>query len=176
MDAPTFMDTLTVPNVALVVVTGQLVFKCVKKWLGRSTASRYIELAGEQFVASEQITDILDIEDVSETVDIEPKEVVRRKVKHRGLFRSYLIQVGKAKFGTPSRTGANTLCIRKFLYDECVKHGLVARHIVENLDFAVEAVYVPSKHELLAKAVRHSNTVKRRFSVSRELGGPTPSD
>lgn len=181
MASPVIMDPLNVSTAAVVVVAGQVAFKWIKYWYTKKTvAEKYIELANDELKLIERCDDYhripVDIDEVIEDIDIEPREKKRTKVKHRGLFRSFLVQTGKAKFGTPVRTAANKLCVRKFLYDQCIASGLLARHIVENLDFAVEAVFVPSRVELLAKAVSKTTIAERRREVSQELGGPLPSD
>lgn len=99
----------------------------------------------------------------------------RKYIRHNGLFKSYLVQQAKAKFGTPSRTSANVMCVRKYLYDECLRHGVVARHIAQNLDFAVEATFMPTDAELMAMAVRKTKMFQDRVEVRRALSGePTP--
>ncbi len=176
------MDSIHPSDIAVAIIVGKVGYGYVVNWWKRRNLhKKYIKVAEDDLNLTERITnndndDHIDIEDVLATVDIEERTPVRRRVRHRGLFRSYLIQVGKAKFGTPTRTAANTMCVRKFLYDECVSHGVLARHIVDNLDFAVEAVYVPSRSELLAKAVRHTKLAEIRSAVGKKLDGPTSSD
>jgi len=96
----------------------------------------------------------------------------RRKLRKRckAPFRAYLVKVGKAKFGLLKRSEANYMCVRKFLFDECVQHGLVARHIVENLDFATEMVFVPMAYELSKLAIKHTETVNNNNIVASLLG------
>jgi hypothetical protein len=69
------------------------------------------------------------------------------------------------------RTNANYLCVRKYLYDQCVEHGVLARHIAFNVDFAAEMVFVPAAWELRQAAVQGDKLVKHRCAVEGALGG-----
>lgn len=143
-------------------------------WTRKSDAVKYIELAQEHCLLDEKISvtsDTLMIEDCIESVDIVVTENPRKRVKHHGLFRNFLVVSGRAKFGCPVRSGANLLVVRKFLYDVCTEHGVLARHIAQNLDFAVELVFVPTSADLLARAVRHTKVAKKRIETRNELGG-----
>lgn len=172
-------------TVTLALTIGKLGYDwCNYWWNKKSRAARYVDLANDELRLVDASQNGLDLPveldevcpDARTDQEIESAKPVRRVVRHRGMFRSYLVQQGKAKFGSPRRTTANVLCVRKYLYDLCVEHGLLARHIVENLNFATEAVFVPTKDELLALAVHHTSLAKIRGEVADELGGPTPSD
>lgn len=60
--------------------------------------------------------------------------------------------------------------ISMFLYDECVSHGLKARHICQNLDFALEMIFVPTDDELVALSVRFTENTKRMTEIKSQLG------
>jgi hypothetical protein len=157
------------------LILGSIVLKVgyslVSKWLTKKTTRElYIEKATKSFNEVELIDSALEIDDVAENISLSDKKI--RVVKKRGLFRSYLVQVGKAKFGSPHRNAANILCVRKFLYDECEGHGLMKRHIAANLDFAVEMIFVPSRSELEALAVHHTRVSVHRDVARDSLGGP----
>jgi hypothetical protein len=94
---------------------------------------------------------------------------VTKRVSKKPLFRSYLVQMAKGKFGTPKRTKANTMAVRKFMVDLCLEHGIVARHITANVDIATALVFVYSKEELLAKAIARTELTQMRASVAQEL-------
>lgn len=163
-------------SVLVTVQIAKLVYGWGKYWYTKkSTAEKLIEIAERIVVLDEKIHDApgdLDVNDALEEVDLQVTAgKVRRRVRHHGLFRNYLVMSARAKFGCPGRTGANVLVVRKFLYDLCVEHGVLARHIVENLDFAVEVVFMPSTADLLAKAVRHTKRYEERTRVRDELGG-----
>jgi NADH/NAD ratio-sensing transcriptional regulator Rex len=125
------------------------------------------------------ITDdnVMSIDDVSSSITsaldtVDNTITVRRVIRKRSKapFRAYLVKIGKAKFGLLKRTQANYMCVRKFLYDACVDHGVLARHIVENVDFATELVFVPMAYELERMAIKHSGTVKDHRIVADLLG------
>jgi len=126
---------------------------------------------------------VLDLDDVTDkessaaldTVDV--TIVTRRSVKRRckAPFRAYLVKTGKAKFGLLKRTQANYMCVRKFLYDQCVQHGVLARHINDNLDFATELVFVPMKSDLQRLAIKKTYRTKELGAVA-DLLGRDPSD
>ena len=63
------------------------------------------------------------------------------------------------------------LVVRKYLYDICVKHGLIARHIAQHLDISTEMVFMPSREEIIALAVSHTKQSKERNKLKSELGG-----
>ncbi len=167
------MDVYNTNAVTVAVVIGSVGYSWIKHWLRkRDLVKDYIQVASDIQKHAEKDV-VLELEDVTEDVDIEVRaEKPRKRVRHHGLFKSYLVQVGKAKFGCPSRTKANELVVRKFLYDKSVEHGVIARHIAQNLDIAVQLVFVPSKSELLALAVKHTPLSKIRDEVSDKLGGP----
>jgi len=106
-----------------------------------------------------------------DAVDI--KTSVKRRVKAKAPFRSWLVKVGKAKFGLPSRTEANRMCVRKYLYDQCIDHGVLARHIWENVDFATEIVFLPTSTEMVTAALQHSKIVKNNKRMYASFGSPT---
>lgn len=116
---------------------------------------------------TETIDDVAEITTAGTVDTMDKTNAVRRKVKrrHRGSFRAYLVRIGKAHFGNLANTQANRLCVRKFLYDACVDHGVLARHIVENIDIATELVFVPTDNELRYRAVHKTNTVKRQLRL-----------
>jgi hypothetical protein len=62
------------------------------------------------------------------------------------------------------------MCVRKFLYDACVSHGVLARHINENLDFAVEMVFIPTKSDMIRMAMRKTAAVSDCTKVAALLG------
>jgi hypothetical protein len=103
---------------------------------------------------------------------IDTSVAVRRKVRKRckAPFRAYLVKIGKAKFGLLRRTEANFMCVRKYLYDECVTHGVLARHIVQNVDFAAEMVFIPMAYELEKLAIKHTQHVYDSKTVAGLLG------
>lgn len=57
------------------------------------------------------------------------------------------MQEAKNRFGTPSRTNANVLAVRKFLNDKMASHKLRPTHINKVLPLAVELVFVTSSSE-----------------------------
>lgn len=119
-----------------------------------------------------EIDDVTDIVS-SSTLDVMDNTVaVQRKVKRRqkAPFRAYLVKIGKAKFGMLKRNEANRMCVRKFLYDACVIKGVLARHIIDNIDFATEMVFIPMAYELNEMAVRHTTVAKDRDAVAAVLG------
>jgi hypothetical protein len=78
----------------------------------------------------------------------------------------------KNKFGVLSRNQANLAIVRKFVLDEMTEHGVLARHISKTIDAIVENVFVHSELELVAMAIRHTDTAKRRAQVANALAGP----
>jgi hypothetical protein len=125
-----------------------------------------------------ELTSESNIDDVTESVSataietlddtVKARRVVRKRQK--APFRAYLVKIGKAKFGCPRRNEANLMCVRKFLYDACVSHGVLARHINENLDFAVEMVFIPTKSDMIRMAMRKTAAVSDCTKVAALLG------
>jgi len=66
----------------------------------------------------------------------------------RKSYVAKLVNIGKAKFGLMTLRVANRNIVRKFLYEECVKHGLRPSHISRILDLATNLVFIPSKFEV----------------------------
>jgi hypothetical protein len=166
------MDPQAAANVALVGVTSHFVYSYIKKWwLGNRITKRYIAMAAEMQAVTERCDCPLDLNEATyvEILDIKKPEKESRRPKH-GYFGSYLVQQGKAKFGTPARSNANRMVVRKYLYDICTDAGLKARHIIDHLDIATELVFVPSRVEIVAMAVQHTKQTKSRVKTATELG------
>jgi len=92
----------------------------------------------------------------------------------RMLDGSKLVLEGKARFGRLSRTEANRLVVRKYLYDMCTEKGMRPSHIVSILDLAVDFVFIPTPSEVRNKQLLYSNVVQTlmhedRKPISREL-------
>jgi hypothetical protein len=165
-------------SIALCLVAGKLTHSYVSKWWNaRKLRDVYIELATDVQVKYEIELQNGESEEETTTFDTFAKVDLDKKIprKHHGLFRNHLVRVGKAKFGTHSRSEANRLVIRKYLHDECEKAGLMARHIHEHLDIATALVFVPSKNELIASAIQHTELSKIRSRVHKELEGDRPT-
>jgi hypothetical protein len=114
-------------------------------------------------------------DDLDEVAPADIAGLPKRRPKRRGSFRAHLVVIAKAKFGCPKRTVANSMCIRKFLYDYCVDNNVLPRHIAMNVDFAVESVFVPTEDEVLARAVAHGRKARDRVEMRDSFGGPTPT-
>jgi len=166
------MATVEHLNGALATVALGVGCAWVKYWWNGNAKARIVAIAEKQLRALVD-EDVVEIDEV--LTDVGTHDKPKRKIRKRGLFRNHLIQIGKAKFGCPTRTGANLLCVRKYLYDACVEHGLITRHIAMNLDFAVEAVFVPSTSDILARAVSHTKKARSQVAKRNLFGGPTPT-
>lgn len=101
---------------------------------------------------------------------IETSGKVKRRVRAKAPFRAYLVKIGKAKFGRLRNSEANRLCVRKYLFDACVEHGVMARHIMDNVDFATEMVFIPSASELARLAIKHTQFNVDCKGIEAELG------
>jgi hypothetical protein len=120
---------------------------------------------------TDQISEIIS----AQTMDVIENTTTKRKVRAKAPFRAFLVRAGKAKFGLPNVTEANRMCVRKYLYDICISHGVVARHIAENVDFATEMVFIPTAWEMRTAAITKTNTTKGKERVMRQLRGAETS-
>ena len=153
--------------VALAAVVGKVSYGWAKHWWTRKTLREiYI---GRASAVQLEIEDAPD--DIISEYDDSPPDEKPVTVKHRGSFRNYLVRCGQAKFGCPVRNEANRLTVRKYLYDLCVERKLIARHIVDHLDIATELVFVPSRNQIIAAAIRHTELSQARNEVHRSLTG-----
>jgi hypothetical protein len=168
------MDPQAAANVALIGVVAKVAFGYVRKWWCKiDYVQRYVELADVEVKCADIGIDLnltLDDVTVSEIPNISEPTKTTRKAKH-GLFKSYLVQKGKAKFGTPMRSPANLMVVRKYLHDICVEAGLIPRHILQHLDISVELVFIHSRQEITALAIHHTNKGKMRSALAQKLGG-----
>jgi hypothetical protein len=159
--------------VALTAVAGKVMYSSVRHWWGARTLRQlYVARAGDiqnEFEVNIMATEGDEPTEVENLVDTKTKSVPR---KHAGSFRHYLVNQGQAKFGCPARNEANRLVVRKHLYDVCLDAGLIARHINDHLDIATELVFVPSRKQLTALAIAHTDLTITRRMVSNDLGGP----
>jgi len=121
----------------------------------------------------DEIDDVTDLVSANVMDSVENNVVAKRKVRSKAPFRAYLIKIGKAKFGKLKLNEANRMCVRKYLYDACIGHGVLARHIVENVDFATELVFIPTAAELTRLAVKHTRLVQDNKKVASILGVDT---
>jgi hypothetical protein len=178
-----FMDYLSAGSQAAVIGytlynVGSAVYR---RWFGKRSAliNRAQNMVVKVFDELNHGVD-LEVDDVTVVVpstvmdSADIKAAVKRRVKTKAPFRSWLIKVGKAKFGLVSRTEANRMCIRKYLYDQCIDHGVLARHIWENVDFATEMVFVPTEVEMLTAALSHTNIVRGNNKMLASLGKSSP--
>lgn len=164
---------------ALVATIGKVAYTRAKYWWNKRTLRDiYVARAAAAQIEYETVTEDQCVglsEDLQRISPQEDQVKERRPHKHKGVYRHYLVQAGQAKFGCPSRNEANRLTVRKFLYDTCVSDGLLARHINEHIDIATELVFVPSRQQLTAAAVRHTQVSSLRQGVLTDLAGPRPS-
>jgi hypothetical protein len=167
------MEDLLFLAAPIVIVYGiyRLVTYCVY-WFG-SERSAIIKLASVQLAELDGALNTSD--DIDYVAPLDEDDVPKRRPKRRGSFRAHLVVMAKAKFGSPKRTTANTMCVRKYLYDYCVDNHVLPRHIAMNIDFAVEAVFVPTEDEILAKAVAHTAKARKRVAMRDSFGDPTPT-
>jgi len=100
------------------------------------------------------VDDVADIVSNNAIDSVDTVGKVKRRVRCKAPFRAYLVKIGKAKFGRLKRNEANRMCVRKYLYDNCIEHGVLARHIMDNVDIATEMVFIPSASELKRLAVK----------------------
>lgn len=159
-------STQSATTLALAVVAAKVGFSWCKKWYhSRSLRQRVIEHADfEQTVYEMQ-------ELVADEADDVSTPMSRRK---KGVYRTYLVKEGKAKFGTPKDNIANRMVVRKYLYDQCKNDGLIARHIADHLDIATALVFVPSKNEIIAAAISSTTTSQSRSKIMDEFLGTRP--
>jgi len=135
------------------------------------TAS-YIEQAAQILNCIEQADSC---DSVAECLDeVEVDETIRecKKLRSKALYSKYVVNCAKNKFGSLVRNQANMAIVRKFVLDEMVEHGVIARHISKTIDAIVETVFVHSERELVALAIRHTKKAKERAKVARALAGP----
>lgn len=174
--------------VACVAPAATSVGKFVFGWVRDRLAGR--QLRSIRNSAETVLRDILDEVHLTDTIEQSCDEVVvdantndagevipvvKLRVRHRGSFQSHLVSIGKAKFGCPSHSAANVLCVRKYLHDYCVEHHVLPRHIATLLASAVEAVFVPWDGELVAMAIRTTAEAKRRRKLQELLGESPPT-
>ncbi len=165
---------------ALAVTLGKLAYGCGRYWWNKRTLREiYVARASAVQLEYEAVTDE-QADNLDEIIDRALSDGATKLEKtaarrHKGVYRNHLVQVGQAKFGCPTRNEANRLTVRKFLYDTCVSDGLLARHINFNIDVATELVFVPSRHQLTAAAIRHTELSRLRQGVLTDLAGPRPT-
>jgi hypothetical protein len=176
------MEQFMSPDAQLLIIaaaTTKVAYSCYKYFTRHERqAARIVDstqLQVEQVI--DEVTNGIDfaedvlLEQCTDVIDTTVMEVSkRRRVRAKAPFRAYLVRCGKAKFGSLKRTTANIMCVRKYLYDLCVEHGVLARHISENLDFATMLVFVPMKDDLRAHAIMKTLVVSEAFSVAKLLG------
>jgi hypothetical protein len=166
------MDYTTTSAPALAVTVGVLCYKWYKHWRSHKTlAERFVCTATQVQSTVDTVSDSQ--KDQLDTKLKDPECSSKTKTRHHGVFRNYLVASGQAKFGVPKRNEANRLTVRKYLYDLCKEHGLLARHIVEHLDIATELVFIPTRPQLIAAAVRSTDKSMERLEVYRQLVGST---
>jgi len=172
------MESYNAGSVALAVVVAKTAYSLGRYWWNRESLKEKFVRRADKEIRDVDIVSVLELElqDViaeEEEIPDAPMAARKKRVRH-GLFRSYLVQQGKAKFGTPRRSAANMLVVRKHLLDVCVDAGLITRHINQHLDIATALVFVPSEAELIGLAVAHTKRSKERVGLRDELGCVQP--
>jgi hypothetical protein len=148
----------------------------VRYWFRNDPVKEYIRKAEEVLEEHDDIEHLsLSVEDVaSEAPHVSYLDgdvrVVKKKQPHHGIFRTWLVQKGKVKFGAPQRTTANVMVVRKYLVDLCEEAGLLPRHILDHVDIATHLVFEPTESELVALAIRRTEQSKNRHIVRGQLG------
>lgn len=69
-------------------------------------------------------------------------------LRSRNLYVAALVAETKNRFGTPERTSANRLAVRKFALDKMTAHGLRPTHIAQALPLVVELTFCQSDAEM----------------------------
>ena len=74
------------------------------------------------------------------------------------------------------RTRSNELVVRKYMYDYCKDHGVLARHIASNLELALGLFFIPTKEEVVGLAIARTQIAQRRKDAIEQLRDPIPDD
>jgi hypothetical protein len=165
---------LSVVGIGAVAVAGAGVL-LYRWWVRDADLRAIVAKADAALVDLTSPSDELDVDELIEDdriVDFSSEKP--KRVREKAPFRKYLYRQGKAKFGTPSCNSANRMVVRKFLVDVCKQHGVIARHIADNVDFVTEAIFVPSDDELVSMAVSKTSTAGKQRDIMRRLGGTPP--
>jgi hypothetical protein len=70
--------------------------------------------------------------------------------------------------GVTKETGANRLVAHRWLSDRMRERGMRTRHIKSMLPLAIEAVFIPDKYEIEARALRQSLPVQNRVRLGTD--------
>jgi len=103
--------------------------------------------------------------DMDSSITIESQTLVIpaiRTIRKRARYLQAVVQAAKNKFGTPERTGANLLVVRKFLFDQMTAHKLRPTAIHEHIASCVELVFILSDAEYAASRLRDDRESRRR--------------
>jgi hypothetical protein len=115
-----------------------------------------------------------DVEDLSTNVlaNIDGDDLVEEEdeleffdaKRNKGRFLAKVVVFAKAKFGKCTRSEANRLMVRKFLFDLMVERGMRNAHIAQHLDICVALFFVPSNAQIKAEQIAST-----REAVSRSI-------
>lgn len=100
------------------------------------------------------------------TLDKEPIiERQHRRVhkRHAMPYAALVVAEVRARFGTPRRSAANELAVRRYARDIMMKHGLRPSHMSRLLPYVCQTAFVPSDDDIQAASWASS-----REAVARE--------
>jgi len=80
-----------------------------------------------------------------------------------GRFSRRLCRLARAKYGPVSRTEANRLMVRRYLYDHLVEHHTRTYTIAKVLDLAVELFFIPTAVDVEIAQLRATAAVTGRI-------------
>jgi hypothetical protein len=138
----------------------------------RDELADYIEQAEDIVDAIDTADDVDVVDQCLDSVVVGGDALPVKRLRSKALYSKYVVNLAKNRFGSMARNQANMSIVRKFVLDEMVEHGVIARHIRKTIDAIVELVFVHSEDELVALAIRHTEKVKKRARVARALAGP----
>lgn len=107
-------------------------------------------------------------EDVYDGDDDGPAVVVSKRNRHVRFVKDAIHSV-RAVMGLPTDNAANRLVVRKKLINAMEEHGMRLSHISAHIDLAIEAVFIPSENQVIARGVKNTSPV--RDLISRYYGG-----
>lgn len=100
------------------------------------------------------------------------RNVARR---NRRKYCNLVVAECKVQFGTPRRTVANKLAVRRTAVKLMKSHGVRPSHINVMIPKIVELVFLPNKHELAAAKMAARPDAWRRVLQLAQLEGMSPS-
>lgn len=93
--------------------------------------------------------------------------------RHAMPYAAVVLAEVRTRFGTPIRSAANELAVRRYARDIMIKHGLRPTHTVKLLPYICRVAFIPTDDDIHAATWAASSAAQARGRVFNSLMPPS---